>query len=82
MRNYIGRCVSLGKHVYIEKPLVLVVVGDKKMAVFDGTQPMVDKHLLYPHKLKWQNNFPVPDKAEAERLQIESEESLKVESKA
>ena len=39
----------------------LVVVGDRKMAVFDDTQPWQDKLLLYPHKINWQNNMPVPD---------------------
>lgn len=57
----------------------LVVVGDKKMAVFDDTQPWADKLLLYPHKINWKNNVPIPDKAEAERPEIQQDEPLKCE---
>lgn len=52
----------------------LVVVGDKIMAVFDDTQAWQNKLLLYPHKINWQNNIPVPDKADAERPNIENDE--------
>jgi UDP-2-acetamido-3-amino-2,3-dideoxy-glucuronate N-acetyltransferase len=71
-------------HIFVSwlhpfKEQKLVVVGDKKMAVFDDTQPWADKLLLYPHQIKWENNIPVPNKADAERPQIESDEPLKVE---
>jgi UDP-2-acetamido-3-amino-2,3-dideoxy-glucuronate N-acetyltransferase len=64
-------------HPYKEQKLV--VVGEEKMAVFDDTQSWEDKLLLYPHKINWQNNIPVPDKANAERPQIQSDEPLKLE---
>ena len=57
----------------------LVVVGDRKMAVFDDTRPWEDKLLLYPHEIKWQDNMPVPARAEPERLDIRSDEPLKLE---
>ncbi|MBW2130371.1 MAG: Gfo/Idh/MocA family oxidoreductase [Deltaproteobacteria bacterium] len=57
----------------------LVVVGDKKMAVFDDTLPWEDKLLLYPHEIKWRDNVPIPDKAEPERPVIAQEEPLKLE---
>ena len=71
-------------HIFVSwlhpfKEQKLVVVGDKKMAVFDDTQAWADKLLLYPHKINWENNVPVPDKADAERPQIQSDEPLKVE---
>ena len=71
-------------HIFVSwlhpfKEQKLVVVGDKKMAVFDDTQAWEDKLLLYPHKINWENNVPVPDKADAERPQIQSDEPLKVE---
>ena len=48
----------------------LVVVGDRKMAVFDDTQPWEDKLLLYPHEINWQNNIPIPAKAKPQRVEI------------
>jgi len=57
----------------------LVVVGDKKMAVFDDTKPWADKLLLYPHEIRWENNAPVPAKAEPFRLELPESEPLKLE---
>ncbi len=57
----------------------LVVVGDKKMAVFDDTQPWEDKLLLYAHQIQWQEHVPVPAKAEPERPIIPQDEPLRVE---
>ena len=64
---------GLRAHVFVSwlhpfKEQKLVVVGDKKMAVFDDTQPWEEKLLLYPHKIDWQNNAPVPIKGESERV--------------
>ncbi len=56
-----------------------MVVGDRKMAVFDDTQPWPDKLLLYPHQINWQNNQPMPVKAEAERVEVVQDEPLKRE---
>ncbi len=75
---------GLGAHIFVSwlhpfKVQQLVVVGERKMAVFDDTQPWEDKLLLYPHKINWQNNIPVPSKAEAERLDIPRAEPLKME---
>lgn len=71
-------------HIFVSwlhpfKEQKLVVVGDKKMAVFDDTLPWEDKLLLYPHSIKWENNVPVPDKAEAERVDIPQDEPLRSE---
>jgi UDP-2-acetamido-3-amino-2,3-dideoxy-glucuronate N-acetyltransferase len=75
---------GLRAHIFVSwlhpfKVQQLVVVGDKKMAVFDDTQPWEDKLLLYPHEIKWQNNIPIPSKAEAERPHIPQAEPLKME---
>ena len=59
----------------------LVVVGDRKMAVFDDTLNWKDKLLIYPHEIKWQNNIPVPAKAEPERPEISEAEPLRMECK-
>jgi UDP-2-acetamido-3-amino-2,3-dideoxy-glucuronate N-acetyltransferase len=75
---------GLKAHIFVSwlhpfKEQKLVVVGDKKMAVFDDTQPWEDKLLLYGHQINWQNNMPVPMKADAERVNIDQDEPLKLE---
>ena len=75
---------GLKAHIFVSwlqpvKEQKLVVVGDRKMAVFDDTLPWPDKLLLYPHEIKWHNNVPVPDKAEAEREDIPQAEPLNLE---
>jgi UDP-2-acetamido-3-amino-2,3-dideoxy-glucuronate N-acetyltransferase len=75
---------GLRAHIFVSwlhpfKEQKLVVVGDHKMAVFDDTQPWEDKLLLYPHRIDWQNNMPVPTKGEAERVDIPEDEPLKLE---
>jgi len=64
-------------HPYKEQKLV--VVGDRNMAVFDDTRPWDEKLLLYPHGIKWTNNIPVPDKAEARKVEVPQDEPLKLE---
>jgi len=75
---------GLQAHIFVSwlhpfKEQKLVVVGDKKMAVFDDTQPWEDKLLIYGHQINWQNNTPVPVKADAERMNIDQDEPLKQE---
>ena len=57
----------------------LVVVGEKKMAVFDDTQPWEDKLLVYAHEIHWQDHMPVPTKAEPERPDVPQDEPLRLE---
>ena len=75
---------GLQAHIFVSwlhpfKEQKLVVVGDNKMAVFDDTRPWEEKLLLYPHRIDWQNNMPVPTKGEAERVDIPQDEPLKLE---
>lgn len=56
----------------------LVVVGDRKMALFNDVEPE-DKLLLYPHKIEWKDHLPVPDKKEAEKILLENKEPLREE---
>lgn len=75
---------GLKAHIFVSwlhpfKEQKLVVVGDRKMAVFDDTQAWEDKLLLYPHKISWRNNVPVPTKGEAERPEIPRAEPLELE---
>ncbi len=75
---------GLQAHIFVSwlhpfKEQKLVVVGDKKMAVFDDTLPWENKLLLYPHQINWKNNMPVPTKADPERVEIEQQEPLRQE---
>lgn len=70
-------------HVFVSwlhpfKEQKLVVVGDRKMAVFDDTQK--DRKLvLFPHKIDWVNRVPVARRAEGEVVEIGPQEPLQVE---
>ncbi len=55
----------------------LVVVGNKKMAVFDDAAE--DKLLLYPHEVQWKNRIPTAVKASAEKVSLPEGEPLKNE---
>ena len=75
---------GLKSHIFVSwlhpfKEQKLVVVGDKKMAVFDDTKPWVEKLLLYAHQINWENNIPVPAKAAPEYVEVEEAEPLKLE---
>jgi UDP-2-acetamido-3-amino-2,3-dideoxy-glucuronate N-acetyltransferase len=75
---------GLQAHIFVSwlhpfKEQKLVVVGERKMAVFDDTNPWEDKLLLYPHQINWKNNLPVPTKAAPERVDIAQEEPLRQE---
>ena len=62
-------------HPYKEQKLV--VVGDKKMAVFDDVSE--EKLLLYHHRIDWLDRIPVASKEEAEVVPVPMEEPLKAE---
>ena len=63
-------------HPYKEHKLI--VVGDKKMAVFDDVLKE-DKLVLYPHKIEIKNQIPIAINAKAEKVDIASLEPLKEE---
>ncbi len=75
---------GLRAHIFVSwlhpfKEQKLVVVGDRKMAVFDDTRPWPDKLLLYPHAIRWENHVPVPVKAAPEKVDVPEEEPLRAE---
>jgi UDP-2-acetamido-3-amino-2,3-dideoxy-glucuronate N-acetyltransferase len=75
---------GIGAHIFVSwlhpfKVQQLVVVGDKKMAVFDDTKDWEEKLLLYPHQITWQKNLPVPVTAKPEHLEIPQAEPLRIE---
>ena len=63
-------------HPYKEQKLV--IVGDKKMAVFDDVAP-TDKLLLYSHRIDWIGRMPVPRKEDAEPVPVAGAEPLRAE---
>ncbi|MBA3354729.1 MAG: Gfo/Idh/MocA family oxidoreductase [Pyrinomonadaceae bacterium] len=70
-------------HIFVSwlhpfKEQKLVVVGDRRMAVFNDVEPK-DKLLLYPHSIEWKNQVPVASKAQAEPVSIDSWEPLRAE---
>ncbi|MFC1585845.1 Gfo/Idh/MocA family oxidoreductase [Fibrobacterota bacterium] len=71
-------------HIFVSwlhpfKEQKLVVVAEKKMAVFEDTQPWEKKIALYPHSLDWKMGMPVSVKAEPAYVEIEPLEPLKSE---
>jgi len=74
-------------HIFVSwlhpfKEQKLVVVGDKKMAVFDDTAPWPEKLTLYPHTVEWEANIPVAHKADAQMIGLEEAEPLRAECQA
>jgi UDP-2-acetamido-3-amino-2,3-dideoxy-glucuronate N-acetyltransferase len=67
-------------HIFVSwlhpfKEQKLVVVGDRKMAVFDDVEQK-DKLLLYPHSIDWRNHLPVPTRADAQPVAFDTMEPL------
>jgi UDP-2-acetamido-3-amino-2,3-dideoxy-glucuronate N-acetyltransferase len=63
-------------HPYKEQRLV--VVGDKKMASFNDTDP-INKLVLYSHEIEWINGQPVPHQKQPEVVGITTAEPLRLE---
>ena len=63
-------------HPYKEQKLI--VVGEHQMAVFDDVQ-RENKLTLYPHEIAWKGCIPVPNRANADPVPIDSEEPLRAE---
>ena len=75
---------GLKAHIFVSwlhpfKEQKLVVVGDKKMVVFDDTLDWPEKLQIFPHRIEWHNNMPVPVKANPERVEYPRDEPLKQE---
>lgn len=70
-------------HIFVSwlhpfKEQKLVVVGDKKMAVFNDVESE-NKLLLYPHAIEWKKQVPIASKAQAQAIEIGREEPLRQE---
>jgi UDP-2-acetamido-3-amino-2,3-dideoxy-glucuronate N-acetyltransferase len=80
---------GIGVHIFVSwlnpfKEQRLVVVGSRGMFVFDDTQPVERKLVLYPHSINWKNGIPTPEKAEEVPVNLSDiwEEPLKAECRA
>ena len=70
-------------HIFVSwlhpfKEQKLIVVGDRKMAVFDDIEKK-DKLLLYPHSIQWKGQVPIANRAEAQPVAIGTAEPLREE---
>lgn len=70
-------------HIFVSwlhpfKEQKLIVVGDRKMAVFDDMEKK-DKLLLYPHSIQWKGQVPVANRAEAQPVELDKSEPLREE---
>lgn len=82
--THMGFRSGLKAHVFVSwlhpfKEQKLVLVGERKMAVFDDTQPWSGKLVLYPHEIQWRDQVPVPTKAEPQGVELKEEEPLRAE---
>ena len=71
-------------HIFVSwlhpfKEQKLVVVGDRKMAVFNDTAPWEEKLVLYAHQVEWRNYLPQAVKGEGEAVVVAQEEPLRAE---
>ena len=80
---------GIGAHIFVSwlnpfKEQRLVIVGSQGMIVFDDTQAIDQKLVLYPHAINWKDGIPTPEKAEAEAISLSEqwEEPIKVECRA
>ena len=70
---------GISAHVFVSwlnpfKEQKFVVVGNRKMAVFDDISD--DKLVIFPHKIEWNGGVPVASKAEQEIVNLEKKEPL------
>ncbi len=70
-------------HIFVSwlhpfKEQKLIVVGDRKMAVFDDMEKK-DKLLLFPHSIQWKGQTPIANRADAQPIELESLEPLQEE---
>jgi UDP-2-acetamido-3-amino-2,3-dideoxy-glucuronate N-acetyltransferase len=70
-------------HIFVSwlhpfKEQKLVVVGGRKLAVFDDTEKE-HKLVLYPHRIDWVDRLPVARKAEGYVVPVDGDEPLRLE---
>jgi predicted dehydrogenase len=71
-------------HIFVSwlhpfKEQKLTVVGTEAMAVFDDGEPWDRKLQVYPHRVMWKDNVPVPTRAEVIPVAVHEAEPLREE---
>lgn len=71
-------------HIFVSwlhpfKEQKLVVIGEKGLAIFNDGNDWDEKLLFYPHSIKWKEGTPLPEKGDAEAIQVDVSEPLKNE---
>jgi UDP-2-acetamido-3-amino-2,3-dideoxy-glucuronate N-acetyltransferase len=79
----LGFDTGVKAHIFVSwlhpfKEQRLVIVGDRKMAVFDDTKAE-EKLILYSHRIDWINRVPVAQKAGGEVVDLPKDEPLRLE---
>ncbi len=82
--SYLEFPSGIRAHIFVSwlhpfKEQKLVVVGSKKMAVFNDTKSWDQKLFIFPHEIKWENNMPIPAKSEPEKIVLPESEPLRLE---
>lgn len=81
--SFLSFASGVKAHIFVSwlhpfKEQKLIVVGDRKMAVFDDLEKK-DKLVLYPHSIDWKDNLPIANKADAQIVELEQGEPLRAE---
>jgi len=74
---------GIKSHIFVSwlhpfKEQRLVIVGDKRMAEFNDTNPR-DKLFLYNHEIEWVEGKPIPHQKKPDVVELSLEEPLKLE---
>ncbi len=80
---------GIGAHIFVSwlhpfKEQKMVIIGDRKMVVFDDTAPIDKKLMLYPHQISWKGGVPISEKKEGSPIDLSKnwEEPLTSEGRA
>jgi len=80
---------GIGAHIFVSwlhpfKEQKMVIIGDRKMVVFDDTAPVEQKLVIYPHQIFWKSGIPVPEKKDGTPIDLTDiwEEPLESEGRA
>lgn len=66
---------GVSAHIFVSwlhpiKEQKMIVIGDRKMVMFDDTAPREEKLVVYPHNILWQDGMPVPQKKDGVAINL------------
>jgi len=58
---------GIGAHIFVSwlhpfKEQKMVIIGDRKMVIFDDTAPIDKMLMVYPNQISWKSGVPIPKK--------------------